>query len=63
MDIPWTPRTKKRAAAKPQPGTDFDLLRAVIIRALKPFTEARIAVADALADHDKQQQAQLQQNQ
>ena len=55
MDIPWTPRTKKRAAVKPKPDTDFKALRAVIVKALGPFEDARIAVSEALIAFDKQQ--------
>jgi len=54
MDIPWTPRTIKRVAAKPKPQTDFTAIRGVIVKALWPFEAARIAVSEALAEFDRQ---------
>jgi hypothetical protein len=50
IDIPWTPRTIKRSTTPKNQAVPFHKLLAIIMEALKPFDEARIALSTALAN-------------
>ena len=54
IDIPWTPRTIKRSTTPKNPAISFDALRSIIMEALKPFDEARAALAKALVNYQLQ---------
>ena len=52
MDIPWTPRTIRKSTA-PEVRPSIETLRVVIMKALAPFPEARVALAQALTEFDR----------
>ncbi len=54
IDIPWTPRTIKKSTTPKNPVMSFDALRNLIMEALKPFDEARAALAQALMNYQPQ---------
>ncbi len=54
IDIPWTPRTIKKSTTPKIPAISFDILRNIIMEALKPFDEARAALAQALMNYHPQ---------
>jgi hypothetical protein len=54
IDIPWTPRTIKRPTTPKNLPISFDTLRSIIMEALKPFDEARAALAKALVNYQLQ---------
>lgn len=54
MDIPWTPRTRKKfVTPKDQDSPSLEVLRAIIMKTLAPFTEARVALAAALMEYSR----------
>jgi hypothetical protein len=55
IDIPWTPRTIKRSTTPKNPVLSFDQLLSIIMEALKPFDEARIALSTSLANFHPQE--------
>jgi hypothetical protein len=54
IDIPWTPRTIKKSTKPEDQALPFHKLLALIMEALKPFDEARIALSTALANFGPQ---------
>ena len=51
IDIPWTPRTVKKSIEPKNPAISFETLLAIIMDALKPFDEARVALSNALLNY------------
>jgi hypothetical protein len=49
MDITWTRRTAPKPSSNSE--VSFDVLLQIIMEALKPFDEARIALSKALAEY------------
>lgn len=56
MYIPWTPRMQRHPqpapalAQKPEKTPPFDVLAQIILRAIEPFPEARLALVNALVE-------------
>jgi hypothetical protein len=57
IDIPWTPRTIKKSTEPKSPVISFETLLAIIMDALKPFDEARVALSNALINYKSSEQA------